>query len=160
MEVARRWPDILSLGLHPGLVRTDIGRDTALRFVFRYAPFLISPDQAARRLVRLATAPASELTNGTLYGDRQAHPAESAPLQRGQRGAALDNIGAVDPGQPRLTGRKIVTTNAATARGRQRRPRAASSPTSSRWPSLGQPRSWDHRRHSVAGSVMACIGGS
>ncbi|GIJ30628.1 hypothetical protein Vqi01_57900 [Micromonospora qiuiae] len=68
MEAARRWPDILSLSLHPGLVRTDIGRDTALRFVFRYTPFLLSPDAAARRLVRLATAPAGELTNGALYG--------------------------------------------------------------------------------------------
>ena len=67
-EAARRWPDILSVGLHPGVVRTDIGRGTALRFVFRYAPFLISPETSARRLVRLATAPAGELINGALYG--------------------------------------------------------------------------------------------
>jgi daunorubicin C-13 ketoreductase len=68
MEAARRWPDILSLSLHPGVVRTDIGRESALRFVFRYAPFLISPEASARRLVRLATAPAGELSNGALYG--------------------------------------------------------------------------------------------
>jgi daunorubicin C-13 ketoreductase len=68
MEAARRWPDILSLSLHPGLVRTDIGRDTALRYVFRYAPLLISPEKSARRLVRLATASPAELTNGALYG--------------------------------------------------------------------------------------------
>ncbi|PGH48704.1 SDR family NAD(P)-dependent oxidoreductase [Streptomyces sp. Ru87] len=68
MEAAQRWPDILSLSLHPGVVRTDIGRDTALRFVFRYAPFLISPEKSARRMVRLATAPADELANGALYG--------------------------------------------------------------------------------------------
>jgi NAD(P)-dependent dehydrogenase (short-subunit alcohol dehydrogenase family) len=68
MEAARRWPDILSLSLHPGLVRTDIGRDTALQYVFRYAPLLISPEKSARRLVRLATASAAELTNGALYG--------------------------------------------------------------------------------------------
>lgn len=68
MEAARRWPDILSLSLHPGLVRTDIGRDTALRFFFRYAPFLISPEKSARRLVRLVTAPTDELINGALYG--------------------------------------------------------------------------------------------
>src|SRR5690606_14367857 len=37
MEAALRWPDILSLSLHLGVVRTDIGRDTAFRFVFRYA---------------------------------------------------------------------------------------------------------------------------
>ncbi|WP_405803011.1 SDR family NAD(P)-dependent oxidoreductase [Streptomyces sp. NBC_01187] len=68
MEAAQRWPDILSLSLHPGLVRTDIGRDTALRFVYRYAPFLISPEKSARRLVRLAVAATEELTNGALYG--------------------------------------------------------------------------------------------
>ncbi|SDH32013.1 daunorubicin C-13 ketoreductase [Lentzea fradiae] len=68
MEAARRWPDVLSVSLHPGLVRTDIGRGTALRHVFRYAPFLISPEKSARRLVRLATSPAAELTNGALHG--------------------------------------------------------------------------------------------
>ncbi|PJE97045.1 short-chain dehydrogenase [Streptomyces carminius] len=68
MEAARRWPDILSLSLHPGLARTDIGRDTALRFFFRYAPFLAGPEKSARRLVRLATAPADELTSGALHG--------------------------------------------------------------------------------------------
>lgn len=68
MEAAQRWPDILSLSLHPGLVRTDIGRDTALRFVYRYAPFLISPEKSARRLVRLVMTPTDELTTGALYG--------------------------------------------------------------------------------------------
>ncbi|MEV6345874.1 SDR family NAD(P)-dependent oxidoreductase [Actinoplanes sp. NPDC051851] len=68
MEAAHRWPDILSLSLHPGVARTDIGRDTPLRPFFRYAPFLLTPERSARRLVRLATAPAGTLTNGALYG--------------------------------------------------------------------------------------------
>lgn len=66
MEAARRWPDILSVSLHPGVVRTDIGRDTPLRPLYRYAPFLLTPEKSARRLVRLATAPG--LVSGSLYG--------------------------------------------------------------------------------------------
>ncbi|MGW3480398.1 hypothetical protein ACWDMR_34040, partial [Streptomyces althioticus] len=72
MEAAQRWPDILSLSLHPGVARTDINRDTSLRLFFRYAPFLISPEKSARRLVRLAVTPAEELTSGALYGPRHA----------------------------------------------------------------------------------------
>ncbi|MET8114770.1 SDR family NAD(P)-dependent oxidoreductase [Streptomyces prasinus] len=72
MEAAQRWPGILSLSLHPGVARTDINRDTSLRLFFRYVPFLISPENSARRLVRLAVTPAEELTSGALYGPRHA----------------------------------------------------------------------------------------
>ncbi len=68
MAAAERWPDIVSVSLHPGLVRTDIGRGTPLRLLFRYAPGLSSPEKSARRLVRLATAPAAELVSGALHG--------------------------------------------------------------------------------------------
>jgi daunorubicin C-13 ketoreductase len=89
MEAARRWPDFLSLSLHPGLARTDIGRDTAPRYVFRYAPLLINPEKFARRLIRLTAAQAAELTNGALYGrGKPSRPvsASSTPTARGGSG--------------------------------------------------------------------------
>jgi NAD(P)-dependent dehydrogenase (short-subunit alcohol dehydrogenase family) len=67
IEAAQRWPDILSLSFHPGVVRTNIGRNSALRFFFRYAPFLLDPQKSAERLVWLATAPTDELSNGGFY---------------------------------------------------------------------------------------------
>ncbi|GAB7040494.1 SDR family oxidoreductase [Catenuloplanes niger JCM 9533] len=67
MEAARRWPDILSLSFHPGLVRTNIGEGTAFAYVFRYAPFLISPQRSAAGLTPLITGPAAGLRNGGLY---------------------------------------------------------------------------------------------
>ncbi|MFI5844807.1 SDR family NAD(P)-dependent oxidoreductase [Catenuloplanes sp. NPDC051500] len=67
MEAASRWPDILSVSFHPGLVRTNINEGTNLQSFFRYAPFLRSPRQAAERLVRLATVPADELSTGGFY---------------------------------------------------------------------------------------------
>lgn len=73
MAAAQRWPDVLNYSLHPGLVRTDIGRETRLRYFFRYMPFLITPEASARRLVRLGTAPPSELTNGALHGAGEAY---------------------------------------------------------------------------------------
>jgi NAD(P)-dependent dehydrogenase (short-subunit alcohol dehydrogenase family) len=77
IEAARRWPDVLSVAFHPGLVRTNIGGSTALRFFFRHAPFLISPERSAERLVRLATAPAAELTSGGFYdGTEPYRPSE------------------------------------------------------------------------------------
>ncbi|GAA2592642.1 hypothetical protein GCM10010435_84430 [Winogradskya consettensis] len=69
MEAARRWPDILSVSFHPGLVRTNIGADTPLRYFFRYAPFLTGPHTSAARLLRLATAAPGTLHNGGFYSD-------------------------------------------------------------------------------------------
>jgi NAD(P)-dependent dehydrogenase (short-subunit alcohol dehydrogenase family) len=66
-EAARRWPDILSVSFHPGLVRTNIGAASKLRYFFRYAPFLTTPQTSARRLVLLATTPAENLHNGGFY---------------------------------------------------------------------------------------------
>jgi NAD(P)-dependent dehydrogenase (short-subunit alcohol dehydrogenase family) len=70
-EAARRWPDVLSTSFHPGLVRTNIGGQTALRYFFRYAPFLISPRKSAEHLLHLVTTPAAELVNGGFYDARR-----------------------------------------------------------------------------------------
>ncbi|GIJ43665.1 short-chain dehydrogenase [Virgisporangium aliadipatigenens] len=70
-EAARRWPDILSVSFYPGLVRTNIGGTSALRFVFRYAPFLISAERGGGHLAWLATAPAEELANGGFFTKRR-----------------------------------------------------------------------------------------
>lgn len=66
-EAARRWPDILSVSFHPGVVRTNFGTGALTRFFFQYAPFLSTPEEAAERLVWLATAPREELVNGGYY---------------------------------------------------------------------------------------------
>jgi NAD(P)-dependent dehydrogenase (short-subunit alcohol dehydrogenase family) len=66
-EAARRWPDILSVAFHPGVVRSNFGDGALIRLFYRYAPFLVSPEKAGALLVWLATAPASELVNGGYY---------------------------------------------------------------------------------------------
>ncbi|GAB7048550.1 SDR family oxidoreductase [Catenuloplanes indicus JCM 9534] len=67
MEAARRWPDILSVSFHPGLVRTNVGEGTPFAYVFRYAPFLISPERSAAGMAPLITTPVADLRNGSLY---------------------------------------------------------------------------------------------
>jgi daunorubicin C-13 ketoreductase len=69
-EAARRWPDVLNVSFHPGVVRTNFGNGLAVRLFYRYAPFLTSPAEAGALLVWLATAPAAELTNGAYYVGR------------------------------------------------------------------------------------------
>jgi NAD(P)-dependent dehydrogenase (short-subunit alcohol dehydrogenase family) len=66
-EAARRWPDVLSMSFHPGLVRTNFGTGRLIRVFYRFAPFLITPEKAGALLVWLATTPAAELTNGGYY---------------------------------------------------------------------------------------------
>jgi NAD(P)-dependent dehydrogenase (short-subunit alcohol dehydrogenase family) len=73
-EAARRWPEIFSLSFHPGVVRTNFGVGAAARFFYRFAPFLVTPEKAGALLVWLATAPASELTDGGYYEGHRAVP--------------------------------------------------------------------------------------
>ncbi|WP_306214111.1 SDR family NAD(P)-dependent oxidoreductase [Actinoplanes sp. RD1] len=79
-EAARRWPDVLSVSFHPGVVRSNFGAGTLTRaFWVLGAPFLKSPVQAGAELARLAIAPAEELTNGAYYvGRKETEPASRA----------------------------------------------------------------------------------
>ncbi|WP_305786299.1 SDR family NAD(P)-dependent oxidoreductase [Symbioplanes lichenis] len=72
-EAARRWPDILSVSFHPGVVRSNFGAGTLTRALWTVgAPFLKSPVQAGAELAWLAITPAEELTNGAYYVGRKA----------------------------------------------------------------------------------------
>jgi NAD(P)-dependent dehydrogenase (short-subunit alcohol dehydrogenase family) len=69
-EAARRWPDVLSVSFHPGIVRSNFGSGAATRLFYRWAPFLTTADKAGALLVWLATAPADQLTQGGYYVGR------------------------------------------------------------------------------------------
>ena len=74
-EAARRWPDITSVSFHPGVVRTNFGTGRAMRFFYKYTPFLVTPEKAGALLAWLATTPASELVDGGYYvGHRATEP--------------------------------------------------------------------------------------
>jgi NAD(P)-dependent dehydrogenase (short-subunit alcohol dehydrogenase family) len=73
-EAARRWPDILSVSFHPGVVRTNFGDRGPLRFFYRYAPFLVKPEKAGALMAWLLTAPAGDLVNGAYYEGHQTVP--------------------------------------------------------------------------------------
>jgi NAD(P)-dependent dehydrogenase (short-subunit alcohol dehydrogenase family) len=82
-EAARRWPDILSVSFHPGVVRSNFGDGALVRLFYRYAPFLVSAEKAGALLVWLATVPASELVNGGYYvGRKLKQPAPAAADQQ------------------------------------------------------------------------------
>jgi NAD(P)-dependent dehydrogenase (short-subunit alcohol dehydrogenase family) len=66
-EAARRWPDMLSVSFHPGVVRTNFGDRGLLRFLYKYAPFLVAPEKAGAVLAWLLTVPAADLVNGAYY---------------------------------------------------------------------------------------------
>jgi NAD(P)-dependent dehydrogenase (short-subunit alcohol dehydrogenase family) len=66
-EATRRWPDILSVSFHPGVVRTRFASGTSSRLLFKLSR--TTPQTAGARLVRLATAPADELEPGGYYND-------------------------------------------------------------------------------------------
>jgi NAD(P)-dependent dehydrogenase (short-subunit alcohol dehydrogenase family) len=70
-EAGRRWPDVLSVSFHPGVVRSNFGTGAATRFFYRYMPFLTTPQKAGDLLVWLATAPADQLTQGGYYVRRK-----------------------------------------------------------------------------------------
>ncbi|GAA2667568.1 SDR family NAD(P)-dependent oxidoreductase [Actinoplanes palleronii] len=78
-EAARRWPEVLSLSFHPGVVRTNFGAGRLTRFFYKHAPGLVTPEAAGALLTWLCTAPAVELSNGAYYVGREvARPAAHA----------------------------------------------------------------------------------
>jgi NAD(P)-dependent dehydrogenase (short-subunit alcohol dehydrogenase family) len=71
-EAGRRWPDVLSTSYHPGVVRSRFGSGNPLVTAFyKFTPFLTTPQGGADTLVWLATAPASEITQGGYYVRRR-----------------------------------------------------------------------------------------
>jgi daunorubicin C-13 ketoreductase len=78
-EAARRWPDVLSVSFHPGVVSSNFGAGTPARLFYKIAsPFLVSNEKAGSLLVWLATAPASELVDGGYYVGRKVQQPASA----------------------------------------------------------------------------------
>lgn len=71
-EATKRWPEILSVCFHPGVVRTRFGSESALYgWFYRYAPGLRTPEKGAETLIWLATADRGQLTPGGYYQDRR-----------------------------------------------------------------------------------------
>ncbi|MBU2665652.1 SDR family NAD(P)-dependent oxidoreductase [Actinoplanes bogorensis] len=76
-EAARRWPEITSVSFHPGVVRTNFGAGAVVRFFYKYAPGLVTPEKAGALLTWLATT--DQLVNGAYYvGTGVATPAGHA----------------------------------------------------------------------------------
>ncbi|MBM2615240.1 SDR family NAD(P)-dependent oxidoreductase [Actinoplanes sp. LDG1-06] len=76
-EAARRWPEITSVSFHPGVVRTNFGAGRAVRFFYKYAPGLVTPEKAGALLVWLANN--ENLVDGAYYvGHEVARPAPHA----------------------------------------------------------------------------------
>ncbi|GLY01858.1 SDR family NAD(P)-dependent oxidoreductase [Actinoplanes sp. NBRC 101535] len=69
-EATRRWPDVTSVAFHPGVVRTNFGAGRITRFLYRYAPGLVTAEKAGELLAWLSTAPEAELVNGGYYVGR------------------------------------------------------------------------------------------
>lgn len=71
-EAARRWPGVLSVSYHPGVVRTRFGGENpVVGWYYRFAPWLRSPAKGADTLVWLATAAPDDIVNGGYYIDRR-----------------------------------------------------------------------------------------
>lgn len=74
-EAARRWPDVLTVSFHPGVVSSNFGAGRLTRFAYKAAtPFLTTPRKAGALLAWLATTPAGELTNGAYYEGHRTKP--------------------------------------------------------------------------------------
>lgn len=76
VEATRRWPEIVSTAFHPGVVRTQFGRESGLyTFFYKWMPGLRTPARGARTLVWLATVDSADVTPGAYYFDEKPRPA-------------------------------------------------------------------------------------
>ncbi|MEZ4988361.1 MAG: SDR family NAD(P)-dependent oxidoreductase [Saprospiraceae bacterium] len=73
-ELARRYPDIRSNCLHPGVIRRRFANKNARTLVSwvwtLYKPFMRSPHYGANRLVYLAVSPEIEEVSGRYFDDK------------------------------------------------------------------------------------------
>ncbi|WP_239153351.1 SDR family NAD(P)-dependent oxidoreductase [Virgisporangium aliadipatigenens] len=71
LEAARRWPDIVPVSFHPGVVSSRFGTGTLIKAgQFFIKPFLLTPEKGADTMVHLVTAPTTELQRGGYYVKR------------------------------------------------------------------------------------------
>lgn len=76
-ELARRLDgvDVTTNALHPGVVRTNFGRESTSRafalMMRLISPFLASPEKGASTSIYLATAPGVEVMTGKYFIDKQ-----------------------------------------------------------------------------------------
>ena len=70
IEHARRWPDSVVCGLHPGTVDTDLSKPFQ-----RGVPTLLSPDESARRLLDVIDGLTPTDTGGVFAHDGERIPA-------------------------------------------------------------------------------------
>lgn len=77
-ELHRRHPELTVVALHPGMVRTDLGRSFPRALVAVMGALSLSPSQGARPVVHLATAP--DVVGGGYY-NRFTHT-DSSPASR------------------------------------------------------------------------------
>lgn len=68
-------PEVVTHSVHPGDVRTDVGRDMWLtrNGIKLVAPFLLTPEQGAATTLHVATAPQLQSVTGRYFVDRREH---------------------------------------------------------------------------------------
>ena len=85
-ELARRYPEIRSYSLHPGVVGTNIVRPDKLGWLFTigwtlFKPFTFSPKRGAKTSLFLATTTPAPEPNGQYFDEHQ-HPMKPSRLAR------------------------------------------------------------------------------
>ena len=90
-ELARRYPSITSVSLHPGVANTDIiGRlkPDEKEFVYQMTKVIVEPDEGVHNTCWCATSKQSGIKNGELYlpvGQLGEHSKESSDKELAKR---------------------------------------------------------------------------